>query len=239
MCNAFSCIVTQKKKAIWKFGTDSHDTLLRGAGIPDNSKDPKTITFCRIEISPDGLKYLDPDAKYRFKIDMDITPVWWTDDHEKVAWKAFQNWKKELDKIIVQKPIVHPFHITPPKEITEDHIRLLKQWDSVGASVRASVRASVWASVGDSVGDSVRASVGDSVRASVGDSVGDSVGAYTGTFFILPRESWKYTEDIKTNEYPFQCLADLWEQGLVPSFDGKKWRLHGGKDARILWEGEI
>ena len=90
-------------------------------------------------------------------------------------------------------------------------------------NIRASVRDSVW----------------DSVRASVRDSVGDSVWAYTGSFFILPRDAWKYTENIKTEGYPFQCLVTLWEQGLVTSFDGKKWRLHGGKDAKILWEGEL
>jgi hypothetical protein len=82
---------------------------------------------------------------------------------------------------------------------------------------------------------SVRASVRDSVRA----SVRDSVWAYTGTFFILPRDSWKYTEHIKTDEYPFLPLVKLWEQGLVPSFDGNVWRLHGGKDATVLWEGKI
>jgi len=27
--------------------------------------------------------------------------------------------------------------------------------------------------------------------------------------------------------------------GLIPSFDGKKWRLHGGKKAEILWEGTL
>jgi hypothetical protein len=283
MCNAFSCIITKKKKAVWKFGTDSHDELLRIAKIDDDTKDPKLIKFSRVEISP-GLDkygnrdYLNPDAKYKFKIDMDFTPDWWTEDHEKAAWLAFQKWKKQLDSILVRKPIIHPFEIDPPV-ITQEHIDLLKQWDSVrasvgasvgdsvrasvgasvgdsvwasvGDSVRASVRASVWASVRDSVRASVRASVGDSVwasvrdsvrdsvRASVGDSVWASVRAYAGTFFILPRSEWKYTEDIKTDEYPFQCLATLWEKGLVPSFDGKKWRLHGGKGAKILWEGEL
>jgi len=105
----------------------------------------------------------------------------------------------------------------------------------VGASVRDSVGDSVRASVRASVGDSVWASVG----ASVGDSVWASVRAYTGTFFILPRDVWKYTENIKTEGYPFQPLVTLWEQGLVPSFDGKRWRLHGGEDAKILWEGEL
>ena len=208
MCNAFSCIVLKSRKVIWKLGTDSHDDLLKSAGIADDTKDPKEIKFCRIEISPEDGDYLNSDAKYKFKIDTDIVPVWWEEGHEKAAWLAFQKWKKQLDKILVRKPIIHPFHMNPPSEITEEHIRLLKEWDSV------------------------RASVGDSVWA----SVGASVGAYIGTFFVLPRESWKYTKNIKTEEYPFQCLATLWERGLVPSFDGKKWRLHGGKDAEILYE---
>ena len=39
-------------------------------------------------------------------------------------------------------------------------------------------------------------------------------------------------------ENPFQPAIDLWEMGYVPSFDGKTWRLHAGKDARIVWEAE-
>ena len=134
MCNAFSCIVTKTGKVVWKFGVDSHDELLKIAKIEDNSRDPKMITFCRVEISPEenalGYRdYLNPEAKYKFKVDMDFTPLWWEDRHEKAAWLAFQKWKKQLDKILVQKPIVHPFRdVKPPAEITEEHIRLLKEW---------------------------------------------------------------------------------------------------------------
>jgi hypothetical protein len=28
----------------------------------------------------------------------------------------------------------------------------------------------------------------------------------------------------------------LWESGFVPSFDGKTWRLHAGKNAKIVYE---
>ena len=130
-------------------------------------------------------------------------------------------------------------------------------WDSVGDSVGASVGASVWdsvrASVRDSVGDSVWDSVWDSVRDSVWDSVGasvgasvwdsvrdsvrasvwDSVGAYMSSFFDIKK--WKYINH-KEGENPFQCCIDLWEQGLVPNFDGGKWRLHGGGRVKILYE---
>ncbi len=274
MCKAFSCIIEPDKKTTWKVGIDSHDKLLEIAGLPDDTKDPDKIRFCRIEIAPKNGSYLEPD-EWMFKIDMDITPTWWTLDHKNACLKVHKKWLKALDKILVRKPIVHPFKIVPPKKITEEHLALLREWasvgDSVGDSVRASVgdsvgdsvRASVWdsvgdsvrdsvwdsvrdsvwdsvrASVGDSVGDSVWDSVGDSVRASVWDSVWDSVWAYYGSFFILSRNDWKYTEKIKTDAYPFLSLVKLWERGLVPSFDGKKWRLHGGKDAKILWEGEF
>ncbi len=116
--------------------------------------------------------------------------------------------------------------------------------DSVGASVWDSIRASVWESVrdsvGDSVGDSVWDSVGDSVRASVRYSVRysirDSVWAYVGSLFTNIKK-WKYVDHVE-GEYPFQCLVDLWYRGFVPSFDGRKWRLHQGKDAKIVYKIE-
>ena len=75
-----------------------------------------------------------------------------------------------------------------------------------------------WASIWDSVWASVRASVRDSVR--------DSVGAYVSSFFSI-----KY-------EHDFSPAVKLWEAGLVPSFDGKLWRLHTGKDAHVVYEEE-
>jgi hypothetical protein len=90
----------------------------------------------------------------------------------------------------------------------------------------------VWASVGDSVGASVWASVG----ASVGASVRASVGAYISSFFQLKK--WEYIKH-KSRENPFQSCIDLWEMGLVPSFDDKTWRLHGGEKAKILYETQF
>ena len=109
-------------------------------------------------------------------------------------------------------------------------------WNSVRNSVWNSVGDSVWKSVGNSVGDSVWNSMWNSVGNSVGDSVWDSVWGYTGSLFYLRRSQWKYTEKIKIKGYPFQCVVDLWKQGLVPSFDGSKWRLHSGKKAKIVFE---
>jgi hypothetical protein len=72
----------------------------------------------------------------------------------------------------------------------------------------------------------------------VGDAVRDAVWAYTGSFFIPVISKWKYTIHAK-GVYPFQPAVDLWKMGLVASFDGKLWKLHGGKGAKVLWEGDL
>jgi len=226
MCKAFSCVIGRDKTVTWRFGTDSHEDLIKIAGYKDDTLDPEKIEFCRIEISPKNRSYLEPD-EWVFRVDMDVTPTWRTLAHKRACEREHRKWKKEMDKVLIRKPVIHPFRITPPDKITDEHIQLVREW--------ASVRDSVWASVGRSVMYSVM----DSVMASVMDSVGDSVGAYNGTFFILERSAWKYTKRIDCEGYPFQSAVTLWEMGLVPSFDGKTWRLHGGPDGRVLWEGVI
>ena len=220
MCKAFSALVLKSGEVKWEMGIDSHSSLQEKFGLREIGvvADPAEITIAKIEITPDNGNYLHP-KKWNFKIDESITPSWWTPLDEKAAWKAHAQWKRQLNRLIVRKPIVYPFNLKPPKKVTNKHLSALKKWASVGASV----------------GDSVWASVGASVWA----SVGDSVWAYTGSFLVLPRKAWKYTENIEGDDYPFEPCAYLWESGLVPSFDGKKWRLHGGKDAKIVWEGEL
>ena len=68
-----------------------------------------------------------------------------------------------------------------------------------------------------------------SVWDSVGSSVWASVGAYFSSFFAI---NYKYN---------FSSVANLWNAGLVPSFDGTMWRLHSGKNADIVyvWTPEV
>jgi hypothetical protein len=145
-----------------------------------------------------------------------------------------EKWARKLDfseivPELVIKEIVHPFEDRCPKRVSAKDKRLLEEW----CSVVDSVRDSVWHSVVDSVRDSVWHSVVDSVRDSVWHSVWYSVMGYAGTLFRL--EHWKYV-DHEPGAYPFQSVAELWERGLVPSFDGTTWRLHGGPDARVMYE---
>ena len=151
---------------------------------------------------------------------------------------------KTIDEPLIVKPIVNPLELPKVEQVTDEQIGWLKDWasvwapvrDSVGYSVRYSVgdsvEASVWGSVGysvrysvwASVRDSVWAPARDSVWASVRDSVGDSVVAYTSSFFSI-----NYERD-------FSPAIKLWESGLVPSFDGKTWRLHSGTIADVVYE---
>ena len=126
---------------------------------------------------------------------------------------------KKICPLLIVKPIINPFKDRSCEKVTNADLRLLKKW------------ASVWDGVGDIVKDRVGASVWDSVWASVGDivkdrvwgSVGASVGAYFASFF-----------EIKF-KFDFSCGIKLWEKGIVPSFDGKVWRLYG-KGGKILKE---
>lgn len=161
----------------------------------------------------------------------------WGEVEEKVRALDF----KTIVEPLIIKPIVNPFEIEPPKEITEEHVSLLKQWssvrdsvwdsvgDSVGDSVWKSVKDSVWDSIGDSIWDFIWKSVRDSIR----KSVRDFIYAYISSFFCI--KQWKYI-DHEPYKNPYQPAIDLWEMGLVASYDGKIWRLHGGKDGKVLYE---
>jgi hypothetical protein len=131
-----------------------------------------------------------------FTIDQKNNPK---DDSEDI--KKFCN---KLDfKLIIPElnihPIVHPFKDFSVTKVTSQDLQLLKQWDSV--------RASVWA----------------------------SVGAYISSYFNL--DTWKYIKH-KKGLNPFQSCIDLWNKGIVPSYDGKVWRLHG-KEGKVIWTGTI
>jgi hypothetical protein len=244
MCNAWSGVVLPTRKVLWEMGMNSHENIIEKHKL----KDDRIGRFVRVEITPRNKDYLSPD-EWVFQIDEKETPDWFKASHEKACWVAWEKWKGQLDKILVKKKIIHPFEDVKPRKILSKHIRLLQEWDSVQDSVYGSVWISLSFSIGGSVRDSVRDSVGDcsiwssvwgSVRDSVGDSVGDfrdslwvAVEAYFGSFFVLPQ--WKYVEHEK-GVYPFQSVVDLWEQGLVPFFDGKIWRLSGGKNAKVLFE---
>jgi hypothetical protein len=248
MCNFFSAIIDKNYKVYWKRGVDSHSDLVELFKLKEPSFDgpPKTnrevaekMKWAKVEIVPKDKDYLlGPDKKnWEFFVDEEISPPWWNKSYEKPVWGAFKEGVKIYDEFNWKeaKNPIHPFKIKPPVKITKKHLDLLEEW----ASVRASVWESVWASVWDSVRDSVRASVRDSVWA----SVWESVWAYIDSLFT-GIDTWKYVDLRKKpfnaiKGYSFRSAEKLWRMGLVPSFGGKLWRLHGGSKGEVLWEEEI
>jgi len=213
---------------------DSHSQICAYYGVP-------TDLVNKYEFRPLDHKFI-------------IDSIYVTKDAAQVEEKMRRlNFRRLAPPNLVLKPIVHPFKL-PKRNPTKEDLAFLRKWSSVWGSVRDSVRGSVWDSVRGSVWDSVRDSVWDSVWDSVGgsvwdsvrgsvwdsvrDSVWDSVGAYTGSFFNLPRKAWLRTKNISGSGYPFQSTVTLWDRGLVPSFDGKLWRLHSGPNSEVVWEGK-
>jgi hypothetical protein len=127
--------------------------------------------------------------------------------------------------------------LQPQRTPTAADIALLKQWDSVLASVWESVSESVSESVWESVSANVWESVSANVWESVSANVWESVWAYIGSLFPGIKK-WKHINHVP-GVYPFQPAVDLWRSGLVPSYDGKTWRLHSGEKAEIVWEGKL
>lgn len=162
--------------------------------------------------------------KYEFN---PLTRVFVTDQINSTVDDRIQaeDWVNKLDfKRIVEpliiKPIVNPFDLPKVEHTSKMDIKLLRKW----ASVRAPVWNSEWDSVGYSAWASVRDSVWDYVMSSVRAPVWASVWAYISSFF-----------DIKY-KYDFSPCIQLWQSGLVPSFDGTTWRLHSGRKAEVVYE---
>ena len=225
MCNFFSFLTTDKGGYLYlnaeqrkKMGFERTDSHSKIAAVYYEKNKGNTIN---------AYEY-DPLTK-----DLVLDSKLFEEDLSNVKdWCLKLDFKTIVPELII-KPIINPFEINC-KEVTQQDIDNLNKWDSVVARVRASVLDSVLDSVGDWVWASVRDSVWDSVGASVRGGVRDSAIAYTLSFFNLDGK-WQGFENVKGN--PFQSCIDLWEKGLVPSFDGKIWRLHSKNG--ILYESEV
>ena len=221
MCNFFSFLTTDKGGYLYlnaeqrkKMGFERTDSHSKIAAVYYEKNKGNTIN---------AYEY-DPLTK-----DLVLDSKLFEEDLSNVKdWCLNLDFKTIVPELII-KPIINPFEINC-KEVTQQDIDNLNKWDSVVARVRASVLDSVL----DSVGDWVWASVRDSVWDSVGASVRASAIAYTLSFFNLDGK-WQGFENVKGN--PFQSCIDLWEKGLVPSYDGKVWRLHSKNG--ILYESEV
>ena len=246
MCRAASFIVTREYKVFFHPTQDSHQQIIDYHKLHEGNN---RINFVPVEITPPNNNFSLPFKKWEFATDLTETPDWYDKAKAEKAVRAeLPEWFKKLDGARLQeafKPI-NPLKIKA-KKLSKKHKLALKEWDSVVSSVVNSVWESVvnsvWESVGNSVGnsvgDSVGSSVGSSVVNSVGNSVRDSVGnsvwesvwGYIGSLFPNVKK-WKHTD----KDNPWNCIRTLWLDGYVPSYDGKVWKLHTGKKAKVVFE---
>ena len=229
MCNFYS-FLTDEKGNKYAMG---HDIRVKIRNGESNLREDSHASIAELwKVSEDKCNKFEfnPLTK-KLTLDTQNLPF---NDSELINIDELMKEVKEAVPELIIKPIVNPFIDRKfDGEITDEIIELVKEWDSiydfvydsvydsVRASIRASIRDSVWDSVYDSVWNSVWNSLWDSGR----DSVWDYVYAYILSFF-----------NIKYN-YDFSSAIKLWDMGLVPSFDGKMWRLNSYEG--IIWKGEI
>lgn len=210
MCKAFSCIITNENKVLWKAGVDSHTDLLELNGLEDD-KEAEKAAFVRAEVTSDD-GYLHPEGNWTAKFDdPDHLPRWAKLSLLDKADDARKEWQKQVYTFNFEEARnpVKPWRVEA--KVGEEEMVLLREW------------ASVWDSVRDSVWDSVRA----------------SVGAYLGSLFPQI-EKWAYCENIGVQGYPFRSGAELWRRGLVPVRVRGEWRLYHpleNQKALLMWSG--
>jgi len=248
MCNPASFVMT-KERVFWSKTSDSHEDIIKEFNLCADGVRGSNIV--RVEITPPNGNLSLTLSQWIYSVDQDDVPGWYdakTAEREcRVKLKAWKKQKLTGWKVKEAFKPVNPLLLKTVAMDAGNLKKLVAEW----ASVMASLSNSVWASVGDSVRASVRASVGDSVMASLSNSVWASVGASVGdSVWASVRASvwasvWAYCgglfPNIKTWEHaeklgpdPWRPLLTLWYAGYVPSFDGTTWRLHAGKDAKIM-----
>jgi len=205
MCNFFSGVIDRNGMCYDLGEIVSHEEIIKKF----NLKDGRIQFIARWEIMPrTKLNYLSPinHKNWRFVLDEEVKPSWWSKEFEEKCWKQVRTWFKlsagkefkrkfkkfkklnkenEIKAKMSGEQLIHRTKLLKSHEskIIDFYLLGEKQpWDSVRDSVRdfvlGSVRYSVWDSVRDSVRDSVWDSVLDSVWYSVWDSVWNSKKPY-------------------------------------------------------------
>jgi len=108
-------------------------------------------------------------------------------------------------------------------------------WDTLVASTANKTASRIWKELDGTPLDEVP--MNNLVKRSFIFSFEALCYAYIGSLFPNIYQ-WKKIQH-KKGEYPFKPAADLWRKGLLPSFDGKIWRLHSGKNAKMVYEERI
>ena len=103
MCKFWSCIVDFEGDVYYNPLSDNHSEFKLPDKYKDNTADKKELQFAKVEISPvDDDVFSDPKL-WKFIIDEERKPEWWSKFHEKQARKELKNFLKSA--IIIGKNI--------------------------------------------------------------------------------------------------------------------------------------
>ena len=256
MYGQFVAGVTKDKKVYYAGNIDygDYEELLRKLGLEYK----KRSNLCCINIFPkrdasqmDGYKeYLYPEGEWSIAFliardakenKYDEAPKWWSESHQKKLMKNFEEWKKEVySEINLKEAInpVNPANLPEVKGITKEHITLLKRWSKECVYDRElylgfglfSVKNKVWFSAELKL-----------INPSATNLASDSINPRCSSRFTC--WSLHYLRDIylmslfreSRKRYMYKNAVRLWKMGLVPSFDGKYWRLHSGDKGKIVF----
>lgn len=235
MCDFFSFVTQPHENGSRRFYYRNWEQRQEDIQSADDSDSHSTI--CRLYgINEDEVnKYEYNPFTREFLVDQINSSV--DDRIQAEDWVSRLNWNRIIEPLIV-KDIVNPFALPEVVQVTREHIRWLEEWDSLRRdSVRSldSARGLVRGLVGDSIWDLVWEPLWDFVWDSVASSVGSwSWDSIWDSIWIFVKAHVLSYFDIE-HKYDFSSAVKLWESGLVPSFDGTRWRLHTGKYAAVVY----
>jgi hypothetical protein len=255
---SFTLIVDENGDTYWQAGMDSAEKLRQKFSLVDDG------TNIAVSVLPDNdekYPYLYPDLPWNTVIDGD-KPAWYGTAQEYAVETAFEEWKAfaydfDLAELMRYFDNISLDPVTP----TDEDIDLLKQWaiyksDSAGADNKGADSTEPWAGdsiyndaaqwLNDTFGEvygqcpgptvchGIETALGIELDPATEDELGSSVGEkeFVGSYFTNTT-TWSASG---SSEYPYWACADLWKRGLIPSFDGAKWRLSSGKDGTVVYE---
>ena len=196
MCNLKSALLLKDRVFVPDY--DSHDSMLKELGIPDDYLHASK-TFVRVELSPaDGNPSSDPMG-WRIKIDQDILPDWF--DH-KVDEPRVKEAITEWCKVHVMRDGVHEVHdgvwiATGSATVKATGSATVTATDSatVTATGSATVKASDSATVTATDSATVKAFGSATVKA-----YGSATVKATGSATVILPKKWQTKESVTLHD---------------------------------------
>lgn len=97
MCRFKSGIQFKNRNVLTTIYNDSHSDLLEGLGIEDNEYNASS-KFVRVELIPPNDNLAADISKWKYNVDQDILPDWYTLDREKYEQSFREDVKEWLEK---------------------------------------------------------------------------------------------------------------------------------------------